>query len=155
MQIDDFKKAVGKFPTGVCVISTAFNDQLWGFTANTFVSVSLAPPLVSFCLDKNSGSFDAFTNAPNFSVSILASDQAPISQYFARRILNKFKKINYRLGETGVPFVLGAVSFLECKKFKEIECGDHYIFVGEVLKIQIDEAKSPLLYFAKSYREIK
>jgi flavin reductase (DIM6/NTAB) family NADH-FMN oxidoreductase RutF len=156
IHVEEFKKAVGKFPTGVCVITTAVDGLLWGFTANSFVSVSLAPPLVSFCLNKEAGSFGAFIRSKYFLVNILASDQQKIAEHFAYSLPDKFANIDYQLAlESKLPFIAGAASFIECKEFKKIECGDHFIFVGEVVKINVDENKSPLLYFAKSYREIK
>ncbi len=156
MQIKDFKKAVGKFPTGVCVITTSFNDVAWGFTANSFVSVSLVPPLVSFCLNKEAGSFKAFIGSRYFAVNILASDQQEVAKQFSHSLSNKFANIDYKLCmESQAPLITGAISLIECKKFKEFECGDHFVFIGEVVQINVDESKAPLLYFAKSYREMK
>ena len=155
MQISEFKKAVGKFPTGVCVISTIFDEKLWGLTANSFVSVSLSPPLISFCLDKNSGSFVAFQNSDFFSVNILANDQEEISKHFAQSFADKFSGIDYDLGQFNVPHIKGIVSLLECKKYSEVDGGDHVIFIGEVLKTQVDDSKLPMLYYARSYRDLK
>ncbi|MFK7974267.1 MAG: flavin reductase family protein [Rickettsiaceae bacterium] len=154
MRIEEFKQAVGAFPTGVCVIATVFNNKLWGFTANSFVSISLSPPLISYCLDAKSTSLPAFKQAEYFAISVLANDQAEISRHFAQRINNKFSSIEYHLAKSGVPCINGAISFIECKKVKAIECGDHLMFIGEVIKTQRDHNKMPLLYFAKSYREI-
>jgi flavin reductase (DIM6/NTAB) family NADH-FMN oxidoreductase RutF len=151
----DFKKAVGKFPTGVTVISTVYNTKLWGFTANSFVSVSLEPQLVSFCLNKNAGSFQAFFNSNYFTISILASDQAEISKNFASKSEDKFANIDYKLtNDTKIPLIMGAVCHIECSKFEQFECGDHVIFVGEVANAEINDNKSPLVYFAKSYTEL-
>lgn len=156
MQIEDFKKAVGKFPTGVCVITTSYNDLLWGFTANSFVSVSLAPPLVSFCLNKGAGSFKAFISSRYFAINILSNNQREIARQFSQSVSDKFADVDYILSaESQIPLIIGATSLIECKKFKQFECGDHYVFIGEVVKINVDESKTPLLYFAKSYREIK
>ena len=156
IQIEEFKKAVGKFPTGVCVITTSFNSLLWGFTANSFVSVSLSPPLVSFCLNKKAGSFDAFLGSKYFSINILASNQQEIAKQFSQKNSDKFTNVDYQLGaESKTPLITGSSSFIQCKKFKEVECGDHFIFIGEVIQIACEESKLPLLYFAKSYREMK
>lgn len=156
MKNEEFKAAVGKFPTGVTIVSTSHDDQLWGFTANSFTSVSLEPRLISFCLNKSAGSFDVFRGTSHFAVSILSSDQASLSTHFASRISNKFDSVEYRIGEySNAPLLNGAVSFIECKKHDQFECGDHFIFIGEVGKISIDETKSPLLYFAKSYTELR
>lgn len=156
MQNEEFKEAVGKFPTGVAVISTAHDDKLWGFTANSFVSVSLNPPLISFCRKKESGSFEAFNASSHFTINILASDQAEISKHFAQSMQDKFKDIDYEISNlTGSPLIKGAVCFIECTKYKQFECGDHVIFVGEVIKTKINQDKNSLIYFSKSYKEIK
>ncbi len=156
MRSDEFKVAVGKFPTGVTVISAAHNNQLWGFTANSFTSVSLEPRLISFCLNKQAGSFKVFEVAEYFAVSILASDQANLSTHFASRKTDKFDSIDHNIGEySKAPLLNGSVAFVECKKYDQFECGDHDIFIGEVGRTYIDDTKSPLLYFAKSYTEVK
>jgi flavin reductase (DIM6/NTAB) family NADH-FMN oxidoreductase RutF len=153
---EEFKTAVGKFPTGVTVISTSLDNRLWGFTANSFTSVSLDPKLVSFCLNKEAGCFDIFKEAPYFAISILSSKQADLSRHFASRLDKKYDSIDYMIGEfSKAPLLTDSVAFIECKKYNQFECGDHYIFIGEVGKTSIDNSKSPLLYFAKSYLEIK
>ena len=156
MKSEEFKAAVGRFPTGVTVVSSSYGGKLWAFTANSFTSVSLEPSLISFCLNKEASSFQVFKETSYFAVSILASDQANLSAHFASRLLGKFNSIEYKIGEySNAPLISGAIAFVECKKYNQFECGDHFIFVGEVGKIFIDETKSPLLYFAKSYLELK
>lgn len=157
MQIEKFKKAVGKFPTGVCVVLAVFEDRNFGLTVNSFSSVSLSPPMISFCLDKASGSFRGFAGADIFSVSILASDQADISRHFACKSEDKFKNIDYvtNIDCISLPVIKNALSFLECKKIRQIECGDHVIFIGEVIKTFTNEANTPLVYYGKSYRTVK
>ena len=156
MHNEEFKEAVGKFPTGITVISTSYDGKLWGFTANSFVSVSLTPPLVSFCLNKESGSFKAFNETEHFAINILASEQVGTSKHFAHKGVDKFLNIQHEISDLfGDPLISGAVCSIECTKYKQFECGDHLIFVGEVIKTKIDQSKSPLLYFAKSYKEIQ
>ena len=95
-------------------------------------------------------------NIKYFSINILASNQQEIAKQFSQRSSDKFANVDYQLGvESKTPLLIGGSSFIQCKKFKEVECGDHFIFIGEVVQIAIDESKSPLLYFAKSYREMK
>ena len=158
MKSEEFKAAVGKFPTGVTVISTSYKDKLYAFTANSFTSVSLKPSLISFCLDKNANSFDIFYQCSYFAVSILSSDQAYLAGHFASHSLknrNKFCFVKYTLGKySKAPLINGAISIIECKKYNQFECGDHFIFIGQVKKIDIDKTKSPLLYFCKTYLEL-
>lgn len=156
MQSKEFKQAVGKFPTGVCVITTSNSDKLWGFTANSFVSVSLTPPLISFCLNTDAASLEAFKNSKFFVVNILSSTQEAIAKNFAQPAKDKFANINYKIDDnTQSPYLADSASILFCRKKEQIICGDHYIFIGEVTDTQIDENKNPLLYFARSFREIK
>jgi flavin reductase (DIM6/NTAB) family NADH-FMN oxidoreductase RutF len=156
MDVSEFKASVGKYPTGVTVISTKHQNLLYGFTANSFTSVSLFPQLISFCLNKTSGSLSAFKSEEYFGISILASDQSSTSLHFASRINDKFNNVNYSLGKlSGCPLIEESICWIECSKYRQLECGDHYIFIGEVLGAKILNDKSPLLYFSKSYQEIK
>jgi len=154
VNIDDFKQAVGKFPTGVCVIATNYQDQLFGFTANSFVSVSLEPALISFYLDKKSYSLQAFYQADYFTVNILSNDQTDISNHFARSLKDKFQGISYQLNEHDTPLLDGSISALECEKYNHMDCGDHVLFVGQVQKVKVDNTKHPLVYYGKKYREL-
>lgn len=155
MHNEEFKKAVGKFPTGVAVISTVQDNKLWGFTANSFVSVSLSPPLISFCRNKASGSFEAFKKSSHFIINTLASDQEEVAKHFAQGLQDKFKDIDYELSDiTNSPLISGSVCFIECRQYKQFECGDHVIFVGEVIKTKINQDKHSLIYFDKSYKGI-
>lgn len=155
-QIEEFKAAAGKYPTGVTIISTEYNGQLYGFTANSFTSVSLEPKLISFCLNIKAGSFNAFLNSKHFVINILANNQHAIASRFASSISDKFENIDYDESQFGIPLIKGALSFLECQKYDQIQAGDHYIFIGEVTKSTIDNSdNSPLIYFGRSYRELK
>lgn len=155
MQRDDYKAAVGKYPTGVTVISTIYNKIEFGFTANSFTSVSLEPPIVSFCLNVKAGSIEAFKKSSFFTASILAFDQGGISDHFASHIENKFEGIDYYYGaNSNCPIINGAVSYIECKKLNMFEAGDHIIFTGEVLAVKVCNDKNPLVYFARGYRNI-
>ncbi len=155
MTENDFKAAVGKYPTGVTVISTQYDEQLYGFTANSFTSVSLNPSLISFCLNVKAGSFKAFVNSSYFAINILAADQGEIAEHFAKHISNKFQDVDYTLNDLAVPLLSGCLSNVECRKYNQIEAGDHYIFIGEVIKTKILVSdKKPLIYYAKNYRKL-
>lgn len=158
MQSREFKAAVGKYPTGISVISTKHNDKFYGFTANTFTSVSLEPALISFCLNIKAGSFDAFLNAKYFAVNILSSDQVDIAIRFASSNANKFENIDFTENSFDIPLISNVLSCIECEKYKQIECGDHYIFIGSVLKVKVNndlDGSTPLIYYGKSYKELK
>ncbi|WPY01371.1 Flavin reductase family domain protein [Candidatus Trichorickettsia mobilis] len=147
---------MGCLPTGITVVSTNYERQLLGFTANSFTSVSLSPPLILFCLNKNAGSIAAFQSSSVFAISILAANQVEISKHFSTSQPNKFSSINYQIGKiTSCPLIIDAVCWVECKKYQEYEGGDHLIFVGEVLNTTINNDRQPLVYFSRNYRELK
>jgi flavin reductase (DIM6/NTAB) family NADH-FMN oxidoreductase RutF len=155
VHIDEYKAAVGKFPTGVTVISTNFGGEMLGFTANSFTSVSLNPPIVSFCLDKKAGSLEGFKGSTHFAVNILASDQKDISMHFASKVKNKFEGINHFVSESSnCPILQGVASYIECKTQNVFDCGDHFIFTGQALAVKVFDDKAPLIYFARNYHVI-
>ncbi|WP_316355239.1 flavin reductase family protein [Candidatus Trichorickettsia mobilis] len=147
---------MGCLPTGITIVSTSYDGQLLGFTANSFTSVSLSPPLILFCLNKNAGSIAAFQSSNVFAISILAANQAELSKHFSTSQPNKFSSVNHQIGKiTNCPLIIDAVCWVECKKYQEYEGGDHLIFVGEVLNTTINNDQQPLVYFSKNYRELK
>ena len=148
MQSDEFKAAVGKYPTGITIVSTKHGNRFYGFTANSFTSVSLDPALISFCLNVKSASFEAFFNIKYFAINILSTSQIDLATRFASSNIDKF----------GVPLISNVLSWIECEKYKHVECGDHYIFIGKALKVTVNnnlDSISPLVYYGKSYKELK
>lgn len=150
-----FKEAMSRFPAGVTVITTNQDNRLFGFTASSFTSVSLKPPLILFCLNKNSFSINGFEKSNKLAVSILAENQYEISEHFAQSHPDKFAEIAYELGsKTCCPLIKGAICHIECLKYASYDGGDHIIFVGEVINTTIRNDLKPLIYFHKSYGTI-
>lgn len=155
MPIDDarFKLAMSHFASGVTVVTTEHDGVPYGLTVASFASLSLHPPLVLVCIEKNVKSHDAIAAAGKFGVSMLAQTQADISNRFASKIDDKFSGVDVVRGELGVPLINGAICTLECRVQERLPGGDHTIFVGEVVDAQTRE-DAPLLYFRSAYREI-
>jgi flavin reductase (DIM6/NTAB) family NADH-FMN oxidoreductase RutF/pimeloyl-ACP methyl ester carboxylesterase len=129
-----FRKALGSFITGVTIVATRQADgQPRGFTANSFTSVSLEPPLILVCVSKTASSCDAFVRAGHFSVSVLAENQADLSSLFASKASDKFERITWREGPAGSPLVDGATTWFDCRSRNAIDAGDHIIMIGEVI----------------------
>lgn len=147
---DRFRRLMGCFATGVTVVTTLKHGQLRGLTVNAFSSVSLEPTLVLICIDRKSESFDALRQGKAFAVNFLRSNQVELSELFATKGTEKFKKIPYRLGEMGMPILDGTLAYAECRVVAEYPGGDHTIFVGEVETAHI-EGGAPLLFFQGSY----
>lgn len=156
MPIDDaqFKLALSHFASGVTVVTTEHEGRRYGMTVASFASLSLHPPLVLICIEKNVKSHDAIAASGKFGVSILAKEQADVSGRFASRSEDKFAGAAIRDGESGVPLIDNALTTLECRLQQQLPGGDHSIFIGEVIHAHVREGE-PLVYFRSGYREIR
>ena len=129
----DYRRALGSFATGITVVTCALADgRRAGLTVNSFTSVSLEPPLVSWCLAVSAVSFTAFDTAPHFAVNVLAREQEPLVQHFASRLDDKFADVDATPGLGGAPLLAGCVARFECRRVGRFEAGDHVIYLGEV-----------------------
>jgi len=156
MPIDDghFRLALSHFASGVTVVTTAHDGQLYGMTVASFASLSLHPPLVLVCIERSVKTHDAIAAAGRYGVSILSSTQADISAKFASRSDDKFNGVELIEGDLDVPLIAGALTAIECRLYDRLPGGDHTIFIGEVMKIHTTEG-DPLLYFRSGYREMR
>ena len=152
----DFRSALGCFATGITVMTTCDPDgRMVGITVNSFASVSLDPPLVSFCLDRNAFSVDSFLNAPYFGVNVLSEDQEQLSAAFARSSAgDKFVGIPFEIGTTGCPLLPDCLSHLECTREAAHSAGDHLIVIGRVVRLAQRKEGKPLLYFRGRYARL-
>ena len=149
-----FRSVLGEFATGVTIITTIENQEPRGITANSFTSVSLEPPLVLFCLGRESTNFNAFNTANFFAVNILSADQSDISNKFAVVEGDKFEGVDWTSWETGAPILPNTIAAIDCRLKELIDAGDHIIVLGEVLRAEKMAEKPPLLYFEGKYSKI-
>ncbi|WP_169917353.1 flavin reductase family protein [Alkalihalobacterium alkalinitrilicum] len=146
-----FRNAMGKFATGVTVITTEVNGEIHGMTANAFMSVSLDPKLVMISIGEKAQMLDRIKNSKTFAVNILSAEQQELSMLFAGQVKEK-REISFgRLG--GVPVVDGAIAQVACEVANEHVEGDHTLFIGRVIDIQLDE-KEPLVFYNGQYRTL-
>ena len=151
---EEFRAVLGRFASGVTVVTGKAEDQqLFGITVSAFSSVSLNPPLILVCIDKQSSTHDHFIVGRHFAVNILGDDQELQSRRFASREVDKFSGVGYSDGVTGSPLLDGALASLECRVTHAHEGGDHTIIVGEVEATRLQESK-PLLYFRGGYTRL-
>ena len=152
MAVDEgqFRQTLSHFASGVTVVTTARDGQLYGMTVASFASLSLRPPLVVVCIEKNVKTHDAIAAAGKFAVSILEQSQQDISGRFASRAEDKFSGIAVRTGESGLPLIESALATLECTVADQLPGGDHTIFVGLVDHVRTREGQ-PLIYFRSGY----
>ena len=155
IEAKNFRSALGKFATGVTIVTTIDADGApIGVTASSFNSVSLDPPLVLWSLAKSAMSLSAFSKAGHFAVHILASNQDDLSNQFARSGENKFEKIDWTKGALGSPLLPHYAAQFQCRTVHQYEGGDHIIFVGEVVAFE-EHDKSPLVFHGGAYAEAK
>ncbi len=150
------RDAFGQFATGVTVVTARDkNDKPIGLTANSFASVSLDPPLVSWCVDKSSTRFTEFTDAKYFTISVLTANQQDASNLFAMRSWDEtvFNDAQWFEGVNKVPQIPGVSARFHCETAHLYEGGDHIIIVGSVLEYE-SEADEPLVFFQGDYRQL-
>lgn len=136
------RKAFGSYMTGVTVITAMSSDGTpVGFTANSFTSVSLDPPLLLVCPAKSLSSFDVFANCESFVVNILSEDQQAISNIFAGSKEDRFSQIEWHKDEQGNPVIDGALTHFSCKTERNLDAGDHHLLVGEVWEFSTREGR--------------
>ena len=147
----EYRKTLGKFVTGVTIITTCEKDGTpRGFTANSFTSVSLEPPLILICIGDFNEGLELFKNSEYFAVNILNEEQVDISNLFAQPVKNKFEEIEWSNSKFGVPIIKGALAWLECKNFDQKRSGDHLILIGNVKNFH-NEGGYPLAYYNGNY----
>ena len=147
----DFRNALGRFATGITAITIrGENEMPEGLTVNSFSALSLEPPLVLWCLGKQSPSLPTFEACSHFAVNVLNKDQRHISNQFATPSEDKFSGINWTEGLGGAPILPGCLATFECRNAQRHDGGDHIIFIGGVEHFTYTDGK-PLLYTEGQY----
>lgn len=151
-----FRDTVGAFVTGVTVVTTALDDELYGMTVSAFTSLSLDPLLVLISLDNDSRGRGLLERSGIFSVSILADDQAALSRLFANRDrprgLGAFDGVPISWGATGAPVLRGCAAHVDARIWRMYDGGDHTLVIGEVHGLGSRPEASPLLFHRGRYR---
>ncbi|GAA6179975.1 flavin reductase [Shimia sp. NS0008-38b] len=127
------RTAFGAFMTGVTVVTAQDTRGMpVGFTANSFASVSLDPPLVLVCLANTSSNFDVFANTEKFAINVLSETQIDVSNTFARPVEDRFASVGWQDGPHGSPILDDVSAWFDCAMHQTIDAGDHLILIGEV-----------------------
>jgi len=151
----DLRNALGRFATGVCVVTTRADDgRKAALTINSFCSVSLDPPLVAWYLGDKAPSLPVFRKSGYFAVHVLAADQQHLANHFARYSEDKFAPLSERV-QTGlgdVPVLGDALACFECRTASIVPYGDHVMILGQVERFSYG-SESPLLFHAGRYIE--
>ena len=148
-----FREALGHYASGITVITSLIDGNPIGFTCQSFYSVSISPPLVSFSVMSSSASYPGIRSAGRFAVNILSGEQVGVSNQFARKGTDKWQGVDWQVSPLGNPVIAGSLHWLDCEIHAEHAAGDHLIVVGEVKALNVHNAVAtqPLLYFKGQY----
>jgi len=152
---DEFRAVLGRFPSGVTVVSTRGADGSdQGMTVSAFCSLSLDPPLVLICIEHSASVHEALTTAPGFAVNILSARQEQIARRSSIVDIERFEGVGFTRSSSGYAILDDILGLIECRRVALHEGGDHTIIVGEVEATRI-EIGTPLLYYRGGYAQLE
>lgn len=147
-----FRDVLGRFASGVTVVTAISGGQPVGMTCQSFSSVSLSPPMVLFIPAKTSRAWPLIQRAGKFCVNLLSFEQAEISNTMATKGIDKFADVPWKpTVATGSPLLDGVLGWVDCTVHQVIEAGDHFIVIGRVQELGTAPAADPLLFFEGKY----
>lgn len=152
-----FRTALGHYASGITIIGGFDGIEPIGFTCQSFYSVSVAPPLVSFSVMTSSTSYPRIRETGKFAVNVLSHSQIDVSNQFASKGTDKWAGVDWSLTKNRNPIIADTLMWLDCDIYAEHEAGDHYIVVGRVNEMSTAEwhGDEPLLYFKGQYRHLR
>jgi len=150
-----FRRVCSKYATGITILTVLdWRGDPQGMTANSFTSVSLSPPLILVCIDRQTSILSSFKPGTRFGVNVLQEEQKELSSWFSRSGHDRFSGIAWSTGETGAPLLQGMLATIECEVTQMIEAGDHVVVIGAALHATWREGQ-PLVYFNSSYQSLR
>ena len=151
----DLRSAMGRFPTGVAVVTALDeNGMAVGLTISSFNTVSLEPPLIVWSLQLSSRHLATFDTTSTYAINILSADQVAVSNRFAASLDRPFDDVPWALGLNGVPLLEGCCAWFEIENFRQIDGGDHRLYLGRVRRFAADPAPAPLVFHDGDYRSL-
>lgn len=148
-----FRDVIGRFASGVTVITTQRLGLPHGTTASAVSSLSLDPPMVLVCMNQTSATGQAVSETGRFAVNVLGAAQADMARRFAGKGANKFDRVSLRYGAGGLPLLPDALATLECRVVEETVGGTHTVFLAQVEQA-IGGHGAPLVYFRGRFTEL-
>ena len=143
----DLRELLGRYPSGVCVVTVDAEGQKLGLTVSSLVSLSLDPPLAGFAVSRDAAMHELLREAGGCAISLLAAGQDWLAQHFARGVppIAMWHGIATAGGASGAPLLVGALGWLECSLREEIATGTHTFFVCDVRRVELGEDAPPLV----------
>jgi flavin reductase (DIM6/NTAB) family NADH-FMN oxidoreductase RutF len=154
----DLRRAWGQFATGVTVVTARDGNGARGMTANSFISVSLDPPLVLVSIDTRNRTYQLLEQNREFAVSVLSTEHQVWSDRFAGRqgdVQDRFDDIPHTITAEGLPILAGSLAYFICQVVAVHPAGDHSLFIGQVVRFAYTSGGSPLVFFGGGYRAVE
>jgi flavin reductase (DIM6/NTAB) family NADH-FMN oxidoreductase RutF len=145
-----FRGTLGRFASGVTIVTAAGPHGNCGMTVSAFCSLSLSPPLVLMCIEHTASMYETLSTASHFAVNVLRATHEPLARAFSEPGKERFEDIEFRQGANGVPVLTNPLALLECRKQDSFPGGDHTIFTGVVEQASFSTGE-PLVYFCGQY----
>jgi 3-hydroxy-9,10-secoandrosta-1,3,5(10)-triene-9,17-dione monooxygenase reductase component len=146
-----FRDAIGRFATGVALVTAMPDGGPAGLVVNSLTSVSLGPPLVSFCPSRDSLTWSRMRRTGRFGVNVLGRRHERFAIRATPAGADRFAGLDWELGRGGAPLLADALAWLECEIVAEHPAGDHWIVVGRVDNLRIAPTQDPLVFFAGAF----
>jgi flavin reductase (DIM6/NTAB) family NADH-FMN oxidoreductase RutF len=153
MEERQFRNVMGKFATGITVVSLEYNNEIMAMTVNAFMSVSLSPRLIAISIDEKARMYDIIGEVKAFGLSFLSKDQIELSKIFAKQVKSK-EKVPFTYLDC-VPVLEGALTALSCRVNNTLKAGDHVIYIAEVTEDYTITEDEPVIYFSGKYRYLE
>ena len=144
------RHVMGRFATGVTLLTTQFDEGILGMTANAVMSLSLEPPLIVVAVDKENSMHECLTQGKCFALNMLRADQEEISRRFAVSGPKDFSGLELTVAETGAPILVDAIAFMDCRLVDILPGGDHDMFIGEPVAGKTRDG-DPLIFYSGKY----
>ena len=152
-----FKDVMARVPAAVAVVTSATELAYHGVTVSAFGPLSLEPPLAYVSILKEINSHDRLLQAEGFVINVLARQQTFYAEQFSGQTPlaePDFARVPHTLGALGIPLIEGCISWIECRPWATYEGGDHTLFVGEIVELELGQADDPLIYYNREFVEL-
>jgi len=152
MDKDLFRQVMGRFATGVTVVTTTVGEQIHGMAANAFMAGSLEPPLCVVSISRTARMHEQLSVSRRFGISILSQEQHHLSNHFAGRPLPGMQP--EFMHRAGMPVIHNSIAVLVAKIIDLYECGDHTLFIGQIEFMELGRSTAPIVFFSSGYARI-
>ncbi len=146
-----FRHIMGRFATGVTVVTARHNDRDYGMTLSALTSLRLEPPMLVICVNQAAPTHDAIRDGGAFVANILAEHQERLARQFARPADNKFASVATIPSALGPQIIAGTLAHISCRVTDQMAGGTHTIFLGEAIDAQATDTRNPLLYYSAGF----